>query len=104
MWCGAVWEHAAFCIATAFLMCGVVHPAQLSAHRRAAVVDAVIWPLSLSLSAPSSSRSPSPHPPPPTHTPTNTPTHTHQGYLAPAMVNYLSLLGWNDGSEKEIYT
>ena len=27
-----------------------------------------------------------------------------QGYLAAAMVNYLSLLGWNDGSEKEIYT
>lgn len=27
-----------------------------------------------------------------------------QGYLAPAMVNYLSLLGWNDGSEKEIYS
>lgn len=37
--------------------------------------------------------------------PKKTPTHTHtQGYLAPAMVNYLSLLGWNDGSEKEIYT
>ncbi|KAF8072358.1 Glutamate--tRNA ligase [Scenedesmus sp. PABB004] len=27
-----------------------------------------------------------------------------QGYLAPAMVNYLSLLGWNDGTEQEIYT
>jgi len=27
-----------------------------------------------------------------------------QGYLSAAMVNYLSLLGWNDGSEKEIYT
>jgi hypothetical protein len=27
-----------------------------------------------------------------------------QGFLAPAMVNYLSLLGWNDGTEKEIYT
>lgn len=27
-----------------------------------------------------------------------------QGYLPQAMVNYLSLLGWNDGSEKEIYT
>lgn len=27
-----------------------------------------------------------------------------QGYLASAMVNYLSLLGWNDGSEKEIYS
>jgi glutamyl/glutaminyl-tRNA synthetase len=27
-----------------------------------------------------------------------------QGYLAPAMVNYLSLLGWNDGTEKEIYS
>eukprot|EP00775_Hariotina_reticulata_P006873 gene6873-7089_t len=27
-----------------------------------------------------------------------------QGYLAPAMVNFLSLLGWNDGTEKEIYT
>jgi hypothetical protein len=26
-----------------------------------------------------------------------------QGYLAPAMVNYLSLLGWNDGTEREIY-
>jgi hypothetical protein len=28
----------------------------------------------------------------------------HQGYLAPAMLNFLSLLGWNDGSEQEIYT
>ena len=27
-----------------------------------------------------------------------------QGYLPEAMVNYLSMLGWNDGSEKEIYT
>lgn len=27
-----------------------------------------------------------------------------QGYLAPAMINFLSLLGWNDGSEQEIYT
>jgi glutamyl-tRNA synthetase len=27
-----------------------------------------------------------------------------QGYLAPAMVNYLSLLGWNDGTEQEIYS
>lgn len=26
-----------------------------------------------------------------------------QGYLAPAMVNYLSLLGWNDGTEQEIF-
>jgi glutamyl-tRNA synthetase len=26
------------------------------------------------------------------------------GYLAPAMVNYLALLGWNDGSEDEIFT
>ncbi|KIZ03334.1 glutamyl-tRNA synthetase [Monoraphidium neglectum] len=26
------------------------------------------------------------------------------GFLAPAMVNYLSLLGWNDGTEKEIYS
>jgi glutamyl-tRNA synthetase len=30
--------------------------------------------------------------------------HHRQGYLAPAMVNYLSLLGWNDGTEKEIYS
>lgn len=27
-----------------------------------------------------------------------------KGYLAPAMVNFLSLLGWNDGSEQEIFT
>eukprot|EP00798_Chlamydomonas_sp_ICE-L_P030708 gene30708-35735_t len=27
-----------------------------------------------------------------------------QGFLAPAMVNYLSLLGWNDGTEQEIFT
>lgn len=27
-----------------------------------------------------------------------------QGYLPQAMVNYLSLLGWNDGTEKEVYT
>jgi glutamyl/glutaminyl-tRNA synthetase len=36
--------------------------------------------------------------------------HTHaalcvvQGFLKTAMMNYLALLGWNDGSEKEIYT
>jgi len=27
-----------------------------------------------------------------------------EGYLPEAMVNYLALLGWNDGTEKEIYT
>ena len=27
-----------------------------------------------------------------------------QGYLRDAMMNYLSLLGWNDGTEKEMYT
>eukprot|EP00200_Dunaliella_tertiolecta_P004934 CAMPEP_0202349704 /NCGR_PEP_ID=MMETSP1126-20121109/7085_1 /ASSEMBLY_ACC=CAM_ASM_000457 /TAXON_ID=3047 /ORGANISM="Dunaliella tertiolecta, Strain CCMP1320" /LENGTH=553 /DNA_ID=CAMNT_0048941559 /DNA_START=58 /DNA_END=1716 /DNA_ORIENTATION=+ len=27
----------------------------------------------------------------------------NQGYLAPAMINFLSLLGWNDGTEQEIY-
>lgn len=27
-----------------------------------------------------------------------------QGFLSAAMLNYLSLLGWSDGSEKEIYT
>ncbi|KAI3438090.1 hypothetical protein D9Q98_000532 [Chlorella vulgaris] len=27
-----------------------------------------------------------------------------EGYLAAAMLNYLSLLGWNDGSEQEIYS
>jgi len=27
-----------------------------------------------------------------------------QGYLKDAMVNYLAMLGWNDGTEKEIYT
>jgi glutamyl-tRNA synthetase len=26
------------------------------------------------------------------------------GFLAPAMVNYLALLGWNDGTEDEIFT
>lgn len=26
------------------------------------------------------------------------------GYLPAAMVNYLALLGWNDGSEEEIFT
>lgn len=40
---------------------------------------------------------PLPAPSPPTHP-------IPQGYLAPAMVNYLSLLGWNDGTEKEIYS
>jgi glutamyl-tRNA synthetase len=27
-----------------------------------------------------------------------------EGFLAPAMVNFLSLLGWNDGTEQEIFT
>ena len=26
-----------------------------------------------------------------------------QGYLSKTMINYLSLLGWNDGTEQEIY-
>jgi glutamyl-tRNA synthetase len=26
------------------------------------------------------------------------------GFLPDAMINYLSLLGWNDGSDDEIYT
>ncbi|GLC33308.1 hypothetical protein PLESTB_000347800 [Pleodorina starrii] len=28
----------------------------------------------------------------------------NQGYLAPAMINFLSLLGWNDGTEQEIFS
>ena len=27
-----------------------------------------------------------------------------QGYLADAMINYLALLGWNDGTDKEVYS
>lgn len=27
-----------------------------------------------------------------------------QGYLPQAMLNYLALLGWNDGSEQEVFT
>ena len=27
-----------------------------------------------------------------------------QGYLPDAMINYLALLGWNDGSDKDIYS
>ena len=27
-----------------------------------------------------------------------------QGFLKTAMMNYLALLGWNDGTEQEIYT
>ena len=27
-----------------------------------------------------------------------------QGFLAPAMVNFLALLGWNDGTEQEVFT
>lgn len=27
-----------------------------------------------------------------------------EGYLPEAMINYLSLLGWNDGTEQEVYT
>ena len=27
-----------------------------------------------------------------------------EGFLPDAMVNYLCLLGWNDGTDKEIYT
>ncbi len=27
-----------------------------------------------------------------------------QGYLPQAMLNYLTLLGWNDGSEQEVFT
>ena len=27
-----------------------------------------------------------------------------QGFLAPAMVNFLALLGWNDGTEQEIFS
>jgi len=27
-----------------------------------------------------------------------------EGYLPQAMLNYLTLLGWNDGSEQEVFT
>jgi glutamyl/glutaminyl-tRNA synthetase len=27
-----------------------------------------------------------------------------QGFLAPAMVNFLALLGWNDGTEQEVFS
>jgi glutamyl/glutaminyl-tRNA synthetase len=27
-----------------------------------------------------------------------------EGFLPAAMINYLCLLGWNDGTDKEIYT
>ena len=27
-----------------------------------------------------------------------------QGYLPDAMINYLALLGWNDGSDQDIYS
>jgi glutamyl/glutaminyl-tRNA synthetase len=27
-----------------------------------------------------------------------------KGYLPDAMINYLALLGWNDGTDKDIYT
>jgi glutamyl-tRNA synthetase len=30
--------------------------------------------------------------------------YTHKGYLPQAMVNYLAFLGWNPGTEKEIYS
>lgn len=28
----------------------------------------------------------------------------HQGFLPQAMLNFLALLGWNDGTEKEIFS
>ena len=27
-----------------------------------------------------------------------------EGYLPEAMINYLSLLGWNDGTEQEVFS
>ncbi len=31
-------------------------------------------------------------------------TFIYQGFLPEAVICYLSLLGWNDGSDKEVYT
>lgn len=38
------------------------------------------------------------------HGATSVGEYREQGFLAAAMLNYLSLLGWNDGSEQEIYS
>lgn len=38
------------------------------------------------------------------HGATSVGEYREQGCLAPAMVNFLSLLGWNDGTEQELFT
>ena len=38
------------------------------------------------------------------HGPVSLDEYRKQGYLASALINYLALLGWNPGTDKELFT
>ena len=97
-----------FCVAVDDAMMGITTVARAEEHltntvRQALVLEALGFPLpeyahcSLILGEDRSKLSKR-------HGATSCDQFRQQGYLADAMINYLALLGWNDGTDKDIYT
>lgn len=97
-----------FCVAVDDALMGVTHVLRAEEHlpntlRQVLIYNALGWKtpqfghMSLILAPDKSKLSKR-------HGATSVGEFKQQGYLAPAMINYLSLLGWNDGTEKEIFT
>lgn len=96
-----------FCVAVDDATMGITHVLRAEEHlpntlRQALVYDALKFPrpifghMSLILAPDRSKLSKR-------HGATSVGQFKDQGYLRQTMINYLSLLGWNDGTEQEIY-
>ena len=96
-----------FCVAVDDATMGITHVLRAEEHlpntlRQALVYDALKFPrpifahMSLILAPDRSKLSKR-------HGATSVGQFKEQGYLSKTMINYLSLLGWNDGTEQEIY-
>ena len=96
-----------FCVAVDDATMGITHVLRAEEHlpntlRQALVYDALKFPrptfghMSLILAPDRSKLSKR-------HGATSVGQFKDQGYLSSTMINYLSLLGWNDGTEQEIY-
>ncbi|CAM9199309.1 unnamed protein product [Hapterophycus canaliculatus] len=97
-----------FCVAVDDAMMGITHVVRAEEHltnslRQCLILDALEFPrpqyahCSLILGEDRSKLSKR-------HGATSVGQFRQQGFLPSAMKNYLSLLGWNDGTEKEIFT
>lgn len=96
-----------FCVAIDDCLMGITHVIRAEEHlpntlRQVLIYDALGFPrpvfshVSLILAPDKSKLSKR-------HGATSVGEFQSQGFLAPAMINYLSLLGWNDGTEQEIF-